>query len=66
MSAKNINLTNEAIYLNNGTSSRVLKNGQQNTFKAKVGEHYRIIKRKAGKDELVDNVIAKTAKIVKR
>ncbi|MDP2786708.1 MAG: Ig-like domain-containing protein, partial [Pseudomonadota bacterium] len=52
-------MTTQAIALNNGKTAQPLKPGQANTFKAKAGEHYRVVKGKAGEEQLLDNVIAK-------
>ncbi|WP_350294863.1 Ig-like domain-containing protein, partial [Limnohabitans sp. Rim8] len=51
--------TQYEIVFHNGQSAQTLIPGKPNTFKAKAGEHYRILKRQGNKDQLLDNVIAK-------
>lgn len=50
----------DIMYLFDGKSSHLLITGQANTFKAKAGEHYRILKHQEGvAEQLVDDLIAK-------
>jgi hypothetical protein len=48
-----------ALVLLNGKTAQPVKSGQANAFKAKWGEHYRIVKISEGAEQLLDNVIAK-------
>ena len=52
---------NQTLALQNGKDSQPIKAGQLNKFKAKAGEHYRIVKRKGEEEQLLDDVIAKKA-----
>lgn len=45
--------------LHDGTTAQPLKAGQPNVFKAQAGARYRILKRKAGEEQLLDDVIAR-------
>jgi hypothetical protein len=47
------------LVLHNGDSAQPLQAGHAHKFKAKAGEHYRVLKRQAGEEKLLDNVIAK-------
>ncbi|MCF8210570.1 MAG: hypothetical protein K9K38_14395, partial [Rhodoferax sp.] len=47
-----------AFALLNGKTTLVLKPGQPKVIKARAGEHYRVVKIKAGEEHLLDNVIA--------
>ena len=45
--------------LHNGKAALPIKAGQANAFKAKSGEHYRVLKGKEGEEQLLDNVVVK-------
>ena len=47
--------------LHNGKAALPIKAGQTNVFKAKSGEHYRVLKGKEGEEQFVDNVVVKHA-----
>ena len=47
--------------LHNGKVALPIKVGQANAFKAKAGEHYRVLKGKDGEEQLLDNVVVKHA-----
>ncbi len=47
-----------AFALHNGKTTVALKPGQPKVIKARAGEHYRVVKSKAGEEQLLDNVIA--------
>jgi len=49
----------KTIALSNGKSARTIRAGKPNTFKAHATEHYRIVKIEDGKEQLLDDVIAK-------
>ena len=50
-----------SIVLHNGKVALPIKAGQANAFKAKAGEHYRVLKGKDGEEQLLDNVVVKHA-----
>ena len=47
------------LVLHNGQTAQPLLAGQQNKFKAKAGERYRVLKRQGADEQLLDQVIAK-------
>ncbi len=48
-----------SLHLHTGKAVIDLQPGQLNKFKAKAGEHYRVIQRRGQEEQLLDNVIAK-------
>ena len=51
--------TVDTFLFSTGKSTHVLKPGEVTRFKAKAGEHYRVLKRAGAEDKLPDNVLVK-------